>query len=309
MSAATVRISEVSRSGDTTRASRRSSRIASAPCSARHDVLRLELVAAAGSEPEAEVREPLARGAGHAQLLRAVLRVPLPAPGDAVALRASRRSTTRAQLLRRLHPDLADRRLVPHREQADAVGALEDRVQVGFDRRPRKLLEDVLAEDERRDHVERHAGHEAERSEAHNGAVEIFVAATEPADRPVRTRRARAMQTPADNDWLRAPEPCVPVAIAPPTETCGSDARFGSARPWLFQRAAQVAVADTGFDGDRLVPDLDDAIEVLGREEHARRVRDEAEGVACAERPERLGVGDQLLRLVHRPRPQDPLVE
>ena len=32
-------------------------------------------------------------------------------------------------------------------------------------------------------------------------------------------------------DRLLTPEPCVPVATAPPTEMCGSDARFATARP------------------------------------------------------------------------------
>ena len=65
----------------------------------------------------------------------------------------------------------------------------------------------------------------------------------------------------------------MPVAIAPPTEMCGSEARFGNGEAVLVQRAAQLAVADAGLDGHRLVADLDDAVEVLGREQRARRSR------------------------------------
>ncbi len=39
--------------------------------------------------------------------------------------------------------------------------------------------------------------------------------------------------TEAASPWLRSPDPCVPVAHAPTTLMCGSEARFGTARPAL----------------------------------------------------------------------------
>ena len=253
------------------------------------------------------MREPLARGAWYAQLLGAVFRVR--SRNRVTRLLCGRRAEVRrlrVQLLRRLHPDLADRRLRPHREQADAVAALEDRVQVSFQpsttEAARRRTGGARTPEPRR-------ATRWSRGRLLRGSRRRRRSLSSP-------RRSRLIEPsaqtsssdaiPAANDWFLAPEPCVPVAIAPPTEMCGSDARFGNARPWRLQRAAQVAVADPGLDRDRLVPDLDDAVEVFGREEYARRVSDEAEGMACAERPDRLGLGDHLLRLGHRPRPQDP---
>jgi hypothetical protein len=43
----------------------------------------------------------------------------------------------------------------PGREQADAVAPCKDRIEVGGGRRPRQLLEDVLAKLERGNHVQR----------------------------------------------------------------------------------------------------------------------------------------------------------
>ena len=108
------------------------------------------------------------------------------------------------------------------------------------------------------------------------------------------------MQSPADSDWF----PRSGTVRARGDRTADRDVwqrrEVRQREAVAFQRAAQVAVADPGFDRDRLVPDLDDAVEVLRREERARSVPDEAEGMARAERPDRLGTGDQLLRLGHR---------
>src|SRR5664279_4922478 len=104
-------------------------------------VFGLELRTAAGSEAEAEVRQPLARGAGNAQLRGAVL----PARTRDRVARLRRRSRAevrglRALLLHRLQPDLVDSSLRPRREQAHAVSLRKDLVQVRVDRRPRKIL-------------------------------------------------------------------------------------------------------------------------------------------------------------------------
>lgn len=40
---------------------------------------------------------------------------------------------------------------------------------------------------------------------------------------------------------LPTPEPWVPVATEPATEMCGSEAMFGSARPWVYTARASSA--------------------------------------------------------------------
>ena len=41
------------------------------------------------------------------------------------------------------------------------------------------------------------------------------------------------------SDPMTSPEPCVPVATAPATEMCGSDAIDASAQPWRCSSAAR----------------------------------------------------------------------
>ena len=82
-----------------------------------------------------------------------------PAPGTGLRGPVGRRRAeigrARVEPIRRLHPDLVDSALRPRREQADAVAAGEDLVEVAFDGRPWKVLEHVLAKLERGHDVER----------------------------------------------------------------------------------------------------------------------------------------------------------
>ena len=78
-----------------------------------------------------------------------------------------------------LDPHLVDR-LAPAREDADAVAARGDLVEVLEQRVPREPLEDALAHLVRRLDVERDARDRAERAEADDHAVEVGVAARAP---------------------------------------------------------------------------------------------------------------------------------
>ena len=56
----------------------------------------------------------------------------------------------------------------------------------------------------------------------------------------------------------RSPEPCVPVAIAPPTEMCGRDARLCSASPCSCSTGASRPYVIDGFTSTVAVGDVDD---------------------------------------------------
>jgi len=75
----------------------------------------------------------------------------------------------------------------------------------------------------------------------------------------------------------------------------------------VVQCSGELAITDAGFDGDGVGPELNDAVEVLGRKQRVGRIGDQAERVARTKWPERLGARDQLQRLFHRARAQDAL--
>jgi len=68
----------------------------------------------------------------------------------------------------------------------------------------------------------------------------------EPSPRPISAMSPSAVTisraaTAAARFWLAGPEPWVPVAQAPATEMCGSEARLRSAKPWRSRRLASGA--------------------------------------------------------------------
>ena len=148
-----------------------------------------------------------------------------------VAGRAPKSSSRAARRDAALDPHLVDG-LAPAREDADAVAARRDLVEVLGQRLPGQALEDALAHLVGRLDVERHPRHHAERAEADDQAVEVRRrrARTRDAARR-RTSRARAPRPPSRGCRCASPEPCVAVATAPATEMCGSEARLCSASP------------------------------------------------------------------------------
>ena len=107
---------------------------------------------------------------------------------------------------------------------------------------------------------------------------------------------------------LASPDPCVAVAIAPATAMCGSDARFPSASPCASQRRGELAVAqacrERHLAGVRV--DADVRGQRVEREQLGG-VGDVAERVPRPERPHARRARDELLRLLDRRRPMQPL--
>ena len=153
---------------------------------ARQEVLALQLLAAARCELHAEVRQPVEPRPRHPALL-----------GDRLGRPALEHVHRRGggegaeELARRLCGGVADPALEPHLvdadvgppgEEADAVGAARDRVDVLGQRLPAEPREDVLAHVVGRLDVEGHGGDDAEGAERHDAALEVGVAARHPAD-------------------------------------------------------------------------------------------------------------------------------
>ena len=131
--------------------------------------------------------------------------------------------------------------------------------------------------------------HDTQRAERDDAAVEPVgvVRTREPQQAPVGRdeleRRDRATRA----SRCATPDPCVPVAIAPPIEMCGSEPRLCSAKPASCSGPDDLAEAQSGRHAHRptLGVDLEHARQPRHRHEVGRRVGDPVEGVAGAERP------------------------
>ena len=146
----------------------------------RHVVLGLDLLAVAGGEAHAEVRQAIRPRPGDAELRRAVDGIEAE---DRVAVdrRGDGAEELLALLLGRvgdaaLDPHLVDR-LAPAGEDADAVAGGGDLVEVLVQRIPAEPLEHALAHLVGGLDVEGDARHDAQRAEADDEAVEVRLAA------------------------------------------------------------------------------------------------------------------------------------
>ena len=193
-SAAIVRISETCSTGRSVSARAWTARIApSAHCRA-HVVLGLDLLAVAGREAHAEVRQAVRPRPGDAELRRAVDRIEAE---DRVTVerRGDRAEELGALLLGRvgdtaLDPHLVDG-LAPAGEDADAVAAGRDGVEVLVQGVPAQPLEHALAHLVRGLHVEGDARDHAQRAEADDDAVEVRRRRASRSGRRRRRSRAR----------------------------------------------------------------------------------------------------------------------
>ena len=204
-----------------------------------------------------------------------------------------------------LHPHLIDL-IAPACEQADAVAAGEDRVEMLSERVPRQPLEHPLTDLVGRLDVECHARHDSGRAEPDDESIEAGVVTAggdhvaargdelQPADlgrqvavrvaRPVRRRGDRA----ADGDVRQRGQVAQRDALA-------------------RQRRRERPVRDRGAERDGAGPVVHDHDRGEPLERHELRgVRDVAERVARAEHPDLRGAGDDPPQLVERRRPVQP---
>ncbi len=132
-----------------------------------------------------------------------------------------------------LDPDLGDAVVLPVGEEADAVAAEEDLVEVVFELRDGEVFVDGLGDLEGGLDVEGDFGDDAEGSEIDDGAEES-------GRRLWRGRDGWMLPSAATNSMAETaverlpfllPEPWVAVAQAPTTETWGSEARLWTAKP------------------------------------------------------------------------------
>ena len=127
---------------------------------------------------------------------------------------------------------------LPAREHADAVSARSDLVEVGKQRLPGNLLEDLLAHLVGRLELERDSRDGAERTEPDDGAVKPASPRVSETTSPDEVTRSSAVTAVARLPFRR-PEPWVAVAIDPATEMWGSEARFASAHPSRWSAIAR----------------------------------------------------------------------
>ncbi len=235
---------------------------------ARHEVLALELRAAARGEAHAEVRQAVRPRAGPAELGRAVDRVEAE---DQVPLdrRRARAEEVVPHGLGRvghaaLDPHLVDR-VTPARQHAHAVAGAGDRVEGLEQPVPRELLEHTLAHLVGGLDVEREAGDDAERAEADDETVEVRVAARGGDDLAAR------------RDHLQGGDRRREVAVRVPRPVGGGRDRAGDRdvreRGKVVQRhpvgvegGGQLAVGDARAEGDGAARVEDD----VGRERGER---------------------------------------
>ena len=201
-SAATVRISHTSSSGRIVVREGAHGLDRLDGMAARQQVLRLELLAGARREAHAEVRQPVRPGPGPAELRGAGGRVQ-PADHVPVDRRGRRAEEVVVHQVRlvgpALDPHLVDR-VLPVGEDADAVPARDDLVEVLAERVEGQALEHPLPHLEGRLHVQGEAGDGAERAEPDHHAVEVGVAPGElqqlPAGGHQLHRRDRGREVP-----------------------------------------------------------------------------------------------------------------
>ena len=195
--------------------------MASTAFAARHEILGLQLLAAAGREAHAEVRQPLVPRPG-----TPICSVQFSAESSTigwtfvVAGRAPKNSCAaverRPLLDAALDPDLVDPALLPIGEQADAVAGRDDVLEVISDLRHRQIEVHVLSHRERRLHVQRDLGDDAERAETDDRRlkrVAVLLRASGRTSPPAVT--ISSADTAVERFPLFTPEPCVPVAQAP----------------------------------------------------------------------------------------------
>ena len=129
-----------------------------------------------------------------------------------------------------LDPDLGDVVVLPVGEEADAVAAEEDLVEVLFEVRHGEIFVDGLRDLEGGLYVEGDFGDDAEGAEVDYGAEELVavVGAGEGVEVPSAVTSSMA-ETAVERLPLLLPEPWVPVAQAPATEMCGREARLWTA--------------------------------------------------------------------------------
>ena len=159
----------------------------------------------------------------------------------------------------------------------------------------------MLPQLERGHDIERHAHDEPERAERDDCSVEIVVRAAEAQERAVCADELERSDRGGERLVARAG-----TVRRRCDRSADRDVRqrrvVRDREPVPGERATQLAVADARFHDDRFGSDLDDPVEVLGREENPRRVCDAAERMARPERSEQLRLRDHLLRLCDRAR-------
>ncbi len=273
---------------------------------ARHEVLALQLLAAARGELHPEVRQPVEPRAGLALL--AGHRLGGSALEHVHRGRRPRRTEegVRRRVLAALAPRLVDARVVPAREEADAVRVGGDGVEVGGQALPRQARVDVLAHREGRLEPQRQAGDDAERTERHDTARQVGVAARQ---RPERAVGADDLQA-AHRRRERA------VGIAGPVRAGRDRAghrdvrqrREVAQRPApALEGAGDLAVEGPAPDGRGARPgvDLDARRKAFEGDEHPVAVGEVGEGVPRPERPDPRLARDDLLQRLDAARPLD----
>lgn len=139
-----------------------------------------------------------------------------------------------------LRPHLVDGVARVAREEADAVGVADDLVEAVERRPPGQRGVDRLHDVEGGHRVEHEGRDDPERAQTDDGGLEGVVAAADDLERAVGPDDLDGGDR-GGQGGIADPEPCVPVCTAPATEMCGSEARFGSARPCRCSSAARTA--------------------------------------------------------------------
>ncbi len=263
-----------------------------------HEVLGLELVAAARRVVHPEVREPLEPWPGHAELRRARIGgstghgVARGDRAEGAVERGPNRFRRRVAADPPLEPHLVDHRPAPRREQAHAVRRGSDVVEPAQERFDREVLEHVLAHRVARLHGEDEPGDDAEGTQRHHRAREQRRSLGPPQGHELAVR---AHDVELDHRRREAPAP-----VAGPVRRGGARAGHRDVRerrqvvecePGPVQRSAQLAVAHAAVDRDRAGYriDLDRPWETCQRHEVAARVGEVVEGVPGADGAHRVG--------------------
>ena len=240
-SAATVRSSDTCSTGATRGAHRLHGVQRGDRVPARHEVLGLQLGAAARRVVEPEVRQPLVPRPGHAELLGAAGR--RHARHRVQRLGRGRRaepagSSAGARVVGApLHPDLVDDVPAPGGEQADAVAGGEDLVEVGGQPPDREVLVDGLRHVVRRLDRQRDGGDDAEGTQRDDRAGEPRVGAVQP-----QHRSGRGDQVEADHGGRQAAQGRA-GAVGPGRHRAGD--RDVRQRAEVVQRQARAPAAAT----------------------------------------------------------------
>src|SRR5215216_6248361 len=207
---------------------------------ARQQELGLQLLAAARREAHTEVRETVRPQARPPELGRAVHGVEIEdrVPVDRRGGRAEQLPAYPLRLAGHaaLQPHLVDG-VAPAREDADAVAARSDLVEVLVQGVPDKSLEHPLADVVGRLDLEGEARDGAECAEPDYESLEVGVPALGRHD-VAAGRHESSPATAVARLPPASPEPWVAVATAPATEMCGSDAMLCSASRSRFSAAA-----------------------------------------------------------------------